>query len=50
MADQADGKGLLLVLQAHRGVKYEKIMRFVALAESAGVEQTWLATQPGMFE
>ena len=50
MVDQADGKGLLVVLQAHRGVKYENIMRFVALAESVGVGQTWLATQPEMFE
>ena len=50
LSDQADENGLLLVLQAHRSVKYEKITRLVALAESAGVKQTWLATQPGLFE
>ena len=50
LADQADEKGLLLVLQAHRSVQYEEITRFTALAEAAGVTQTWLATRPGLFE
>ena len=50
LADRADENGLLLVLQAHRGVQYEEITRFTALAEAAGVTQTWLATRPGLLE
>jgi biopolymer transport protein ExbD len=50
LANQADENGLLLVLQAHRGVQNGEVTRFAALAEVAGVRQIWLATRPGLFE
>ncbi len=50
LADQSDEKGLLLVLQAHRGVKNGEVTRFAALAEEAGVKQVWLASRPRLFE
>ena len=50
MADGADENGLLLVLQAHRGVQNGEITRFAALAEAVGVRQIWLATRPELFE
>ena len=49
-ANLVDENGLLLVLQAHRGVQNGEVTRFAALAEVAGVRQIWLATRPGLFE
>jgi len=50
LVSHTDGGGLLLILQAHRGVQYNEITRFAALAEIAGVKQIWLATRPEIFE
>ena len=50
LADQADENGLLLVLQAHRGVQNGEVTRFAAMAEVAGVRKIWLASRPGLFE
>jgi len=50
LANRADENGLLLVLQAHRGVQNGEVTRFAALAEVAGVRQIWLSTRPGLFE
>jgi biopolymer transport protein ExbD len=50
LAERVDDPGLLLILKADRAANNQAIMRVAAVAQNAGVSETWLATRPRLFE